>query len=92
MFGALNKKVKDQYEEQERIEEKKKYNFYNRRSKLAIPEVISMAQFRLSLFSIFNTTDDQEIAGLKTKGIKNQLEVVKESTDTKFQEANEEIS
>ena len=43
MFGALKNAIKDEYEHQERIEEKKKYNFYNKRSKLAIPDVISMA-------------------------------------------------
>lgn len=51
-----------------------------------------MAQFRLSLFSIFNITDELDLACLKTKKVKNQLEVVKESTDSRISQANEEIA
>lgn len=86
-FQAFKDTTKDSYENQERIEEKKQYNFYKNRGKLAIPELISMAQFRLSLYSIFNITDDLEMAGLKTQKLGNQLALVKESNDR----ANKEI-
>ena len=61
----------DPYEYHERVEEKKKFNFYRRRAKTALFEIISLAQFRLSLFSIFNITDDLEMAHLKTKKVRN---------------------
>ena len=35
-----------------------------------IPELISLAQFRLSLYSIFNITDDLEMANIKTKKVR----------------------
>ena len=73
--------VEDKYEQQERLEEKKKYNFYQKRSKQSIFEIISMSQFRLSLYSIFNLTDDLELANLKIKKVRNQLKVVKESCE-----------
>ena len=44
-------------------------------------EIISMSQFRLSLYSIFNLTDDLEMAGIKIKKVRNKLNVVKESSD-----------
>ena len=40
-----------------------------------------MAQFRLSLYSIFNITDDLEMAALKTKKVRNQLRLVKDKSD-----------
>ena len=43
MFKALVNNDSDKFEYQERIEERKKYNFYNRRSKLGIPDIISLA-------------------------------------------------
>ena len=78
MFNALANKEEDKFEYQERIEERKKYNFYNRRSKLNIPEIINLAQYRLSLFSVFNITDDLDLAALKVKKVRNQLGVVKD--------------
>ena len=40
-------------------------------------ELISMAQYRLSLYNIFNITDHMEINTLKTKKVRNQLKLVK---------------
>ena len=71
----------DKYEQQERLEEKKKYNFYKKRSTSSIFEIISLAQFRLSLYSIFNLTDNMEMATLKIKKVRNQLKLVKENYD-----------
>ena len=61
----------DKYDQQERIEEKKKYNFYKLRSTTSSFEIVSLAQFRLSLYSIFHLTDDLELATLKTKKVRN---------------------
>ena len=71
----------DKFEQQEKVEEKKKYNFYKKRSTTSIQEIISMAQYRLSLYSIFNITDDLEFANMKTKKIRNQLRMVKVRLD-----------
>lgn len=40
-------------------------------------ELISIAQYRLSLYNIFNITDQMEINTLKTKKVRNQLKLVK---------------
>ena len=44
-----------------------------------------MAQFRLSLYSIFNVTDELELSQLKIKKVRNQLKIVKESGDKKVE-------
>jgi hypothetical protein len=71
----------DKFDLQERLEEKKKFGFYKNRSSLPIFEIISMSQFRLSLYSIFNLNDDLEMAQLKIKKVRNQLKVVKEDSE-----------
>lgn len=71
----------DEYDNEERVEERKKYNFYNKRSEMTVFEVISMAQFRLSLYSIFNISDDMEMSNLKTKKVRNQVRIVKDQSD-----------
>ena len=53
-----------------------------------------MAQFRLSLYSIFNITDDLEMAALKTKKVRNQLRLVKDKSDEttqKLEQAYKEL-
>ena len=47
-----------------------------------IPELISLAQFRLSLYSIFNITDDLEMANIKTKKVRNQVRMVNTRIDS----------
>jgi hypothetical protein len=72
MFQSLSLFIQeDKFTQLERAEEKKKYGFYKKRSMTSIPELISLAQFRLSLYSIFNITDDLEMANIKTKKVRN---------------------
>lgn len=61
----------DRFYEQERIEVRKKYNYYKMRIQMPFFELISMAQYRLSLYNIFNITDQMEINTLKTKKVRN---------------------
>ena len=58
------------FEIEEKTEKKKKYNYYLKRSLVSVWELISMTQFRLSLYSIFHLTDEIELANIKIKKVR----------------------
>ena len=65
----------DAYETEERDEERKKYEFYVERATSNFWTLIPLAQFRLSLMSIFYLTDEVKFNGHKTKKLRNQLRI-----------------
>ena len=73
--------VTDIFEYQERIEEKKKYKFFQKRSYMSMFELIQMAQYRISFYGIFSLSDDVRMGTLKVKKIRDQLRVVKEDLE-----------
>lgn len=82
----------DRFMEQERIEVRKKYNYYKMRIQMPFFELISIAQYRLSLYNIFNITDQMEINTLKTKKVRNQLKLVKIRLDDNQKQDHETMS
>ena len=63
------------YENEERLEEKKKFDFYQARATSDFWTLVPFAQFRLSLMSIFNLADNFKFVELKAKKLKNQLRI-----------------
>ena len=60
----------NKFDQEEKTETKIKYNYYKKRSLVGVWEIISMSQFRLSLYSIFNLTDEIEMSTMKIKKIR----------------------
>ena len=65
------KKCDNLYEQEERDEEHKKFKFYKGRALSRFWSLIPEAQYRLSLMSIFNLTDEIKFANHKAKKLRN---------------------
>ena len=72
---------RDKFDQEEKTETKFKYNYYKKRSQVGVFELISQVQFRLSLYSIFNLTDDIEMDKLKTKKVRGQVRLLNRRSD-----------
>ena len=59
----------------ERQEKARKFGFYQGRADATFWDLIPLAQFRLSLWSIFSLADNITLNGLKATKLKNQLKV-----------------
>lgn len=58
-----------------RQESGRKFDFYQERANATFWDLIPLAQFRLSLMSIFTLSDNIALNGLKAKRVKNLLSV-----------------
>ena len=61
------------FENEERKEEKKKFEFYKKRATSTFWDLIPLTQFRLSLMALFTLADDLTFSGNKVKKLRNQL-------------------
>ena len=71
----------EEFDQQEKLEEKKKFNFYTNRQKMGVFDVVALAQFRLSLMNIFGLFDDILVDEIKTDKVYNQIHIVKDQVE-----------
>lgn len=78
----LSQLSEDSFDRCKDIQYSKKFKYYKDRAARTMVQLISVAQFRLSLFNIFNLTDNVDMVKLKNKKVKNQVKILRERLES----------
>ena len=91
MESYLTQLKMDEFDRQRSIQQTHKFQYYSERISQSFVDLMSAAQFRLSLFNIFNLTDNVDLVKMKNRKVKNQVKILRERLESATQYSQDGI-